>query len=86
MQMGVMEEEGILLLAEHNFDAAAERFVLVMVMFHNPAKSNSADVYDEYLAASEALYEFYIPLAKVSVCVDRGKDRSPKRHRFCCIL
>lgn len=65
VQMDIMEENGILLLAAHNFDAAVDRFVIMMVMFHNPVKGYSAELEKEYLEASEALYEFYIPLAKV---------------------
>lgn len=65
VQMELMEENGILLLAAHNFDAAVDHFVIMMVMFHNPVKGYSADLEKEYLAASDALYDFYIPLAKV---------------------
>lgn len=61
----LMEEDGLLVLGLHNLDAAAKRFVLMMVMFYTPGCEGFAELELEYLKASDELYEFYIPLAKV---------------------
>lgn len=55
----------MLVLGEHNFAMAADRFVLLLVVFHVPGCDSCSSLRQEYLEASDVLYEYFIPVAKV---------------------
>lgn len=61
-----MEEDGILVLGAHDIDIAADQFSLVMVMFYETGVEGYAALESEYIEASDELYHFQIPLAKVT--------------------
>lgn len=61
------EEEGVLVLGEHNFATATDRFILMLAVFHIPGCDSCAALRQEYLEASNVLYEYLIPVAKVNV-------------------
>lgn len=60
-----MEEDGVLVLGEHNFEAAADRFILMLVLLYTPGCDGCAALTEEYVEASDDLYEHLIPAAKV---------------------
>lgn len=55
----------MLALGAHNFAQATDRFVLMLVVFHVPGCDSCAALKQEYLEASDVLYEYLIPVAKV---------------------
>ncbi|CAN0591326.1 unnamed protein product, partial [Laminaria digitata] len=65
-QDGFVEDDGMLVLGLHDFDKATEVFVLMLVMFYRPGCKGCAEVEPEYSRASDELYKYGIPLAKVS--------------------
>ncbi|CAM9916407.1 unnamed protein product [Pylaiella littoralis] len=75
------EEEGVLVLGEHNFAMAADRFVLLLVVFHVPGCDSCSSLRQEYLEASDVLYEYFIPVAKVDCFAQADFCRQPRwRH------
>ena len=55
----------MLLLGIHDFEAATQVFPLMLVMFHKPGCRGCAALEPEYVFASDVLYKYRIPLAKV---------------------
>lgn len=65
-----MEDDGVLVLGAHNFEAATERFILMLVLLHTPGCDGCAALLEEYVQASDKLYEHLIPAAKVCFFLD----------------
>ena len=65
-QYDLMEDDGVLVLGAHNFEAVTERFVLMLVLLYTPGCDGCAALMEEYVQASDDLYEHLIPAAKVS--------------------
>lgn len=64
-QYDLMEDDGVLVLGAHNFDAVTERFMLILVLLYKPGCDGCADLIEEYVEASDDLYEHLIPAGKV---------------------
>lgn len=55
----------MLVLGAHNFAMATDRFVLMLVVFYIPGCDSCAALRQEFLEASDVLFEYLIPVAKV---------------------
>lgn len=55
----------MLVLGAHNFEAATERFILMLVLLYTPGCDGCAALTEEYVQVSDQLYEHLIPVAKV---------------------
>eukprot|EP00904_Undaria_pinnatifida_P002486 jgi/Undpi1/12238/HiC_scaffold_5.g01914.m1 len=65
-----LEDDGMLVLGLHDFDRAADRFVLMLIMFHATGCKGCKEMEPEFTRASDELYEYGIPLAKASGMCD----------------
>lgn len=57
----------MLVLGAHNFEAATERFILMLILLHTPGCDGCTALMEEYVQASDELYEHLIPVAKVGL-------------------
>eukprot|EP00903_Cladosiphon_okamuranus_P012417 g11636.t1 len=74
----LMEDDGVLVLGDHNFDPAIERFILMLVLLYTPGCDGCADLIEEYVQASDDLYEYLIPAAKVDCFLQAELCQHPR--------
>lgn len=75
-----MEDEGVLVLGAHNFAPVTERFILMLVLLYTPGCDGCAALLEEYVRASDDLYEHLIPAAKVSLFRGYLPEREDGRY------
>ncbi|CAB1113340.1 unnamed protein product [Ectocarpus sp. CCAP 1310/34] len=61
----LVEEDGVLVLGVHDFERATDRFIMMLVLLYTPGCKGCDAVMEEYLEASDELYEYLVPAAKV---------------------
>ncbi|CAN0457575.1 unnamed protein product, partial [Hapterophycus canaliculatus] len=76
-QYDLDEDDGVLVLGAHNFEAATDRFILMLVLLHTPGCDGCDGLWEEYVEASDELYEYVIPAAKVRT------TKSERRRASC---
>ncbi|CAN0499356.1 unnamed protein product, partial [Ectocarpus sp. 12 AP-2014] len=74
----LVEEEGVLVLGAHDFEKATDRFMMMLVLLYTPGCEGCDAVMEEYLEASDELYEHLVPAAKVDCFLQAELCQQPQ--------
>eukprot|EP00752_Nemacystus_decipiens_P002737 g2556.t1 len=77
-EFDLMEDDGVLVLGAHNFEAVTEHFILMLVLLYTPGCDDCAALMKEYVQASDDLYEHLIPVAKVDCFLQAELCQHPR--------
>ncbi|CAN0016129.1 unnamed protein product [Scytosiphon promiscuus] len=72
------EDDGVLILGDHNFDVATDRFILMLVLLHTPGCEGCGGLLQEYVEAADELYDYMIPAAKVDCFLQAELCQQPR--------
>ncbi|CAN0209773.1 unnamed protein product, partial [Ectocarpus fasciculatus] len=74
----LVEEEGVLILGAHDFERATDRFMMMLVLLYTPGCAGCDAVMEEYFEASDELYEYLVPVAKVDCFLQAELCQQPR--------
>ncbi|CAN0296412.1 unnamed protein product, partial [Ectocarpus sp. 8 AP-2014] len=74
----LVEEEGVLVLGAHDFEKATDHFMMMLVLLYTPGCEGCDVVMEEYLEASDELYEHLVPVAKVDCFLQAELCQQPR--------
>ncbi|CBJ33643.1 Protein disulfide isomerase [Ectocarpus siliculosus] len=74
----LVEEEGVLVLGAHDFERATDHFMMMLVLLYTPGCEGCDAVMEEYIEASDELYEHLVPVAKVDCFLQAELCQQPQ--------